>query len=47
VGWLASCPIAGGNSGAPVIDYDGQVRAIVHGGTSLHSQFGVTSTLSN
>jgi hypothetical protein len=47
VGWLASCPIAGGNSGSPVIDYDGRVRAIVHGGTAPAAQYGVTSTLSN
>ena len=45
VGWLANCPIARGNSGSPVIDYDGSVRAIVHGGTSLSSGFGVTSQL--
>lgn len=43
VGWLASCPIARGNSGSPVLDYQGRIRAIVHGGTSLDSAFGVTS----
>lgn len=47
VGWLADCPIARGNSGSPVIDYDGAVRAIVHGGTALSSGFGVTSLLAN
>ncbi len=47
VGWLANCPIARGNSGSPVIDYDGAVRAIVHGGTALSSGFGVTSVLAN
>lgn len=46
VGWLASCPIARGNSGSPVLDYHGRIRAIVHGGTSLVSAFGVTSALS-
>jgi hypothetical protein len=43
VGWLASCPIARGNSGSPVLDYEGRIRAIVHGGTSLTSAFAVTS----
>jgi hypothetical protein len=43
VGWLASCPIEHGNSGSPVLDYEGRIRAIVHGGTSLSSAFGVTS----
>ena len=43
VGWLASCPIAPGNSGSPVLDYHGRIRAIVHGGTSLTSAFAVTS----
>jgi Trypsin-like peptidase domain len=47
VGWLASCPIARGNSGSPVLDYEGRIRAIVHGGTALSSQFGVTSSLSS
>lgn len=47
VGWLANCPIARGNSGSPVIDYHGDVRAIVHGGTALSSGFGVTSVLAN
>jgi len=45
VGWLSNCPIARGNSGSPVIDYDGEVRAIVHGGTTLSAGFGVTSQL--
>jgi hypothetical protein len=45
VGWLASCPIEHGNSGSPVLDYDGRIRAIVHGGTSLSSAFGVTSAV--
>jgi hypothetical protein len=43
VGWLASCPISRGNSGSPVLDYEGRIRAIVHGGTSLTSAFAVTS----
>jgi hypothetical protein len=47
VGWLESCPIARGNSGSPVLDYHGHIRAIVHGGTSLSSAFGVTSKVSD
>ena len=47
VGWLMNCPIARGNSGSPVIDYAGRVRAIVHGGTELSAGVGVTSLLAN
>ena len=47
VGWLMNCPIAHGNSGSPVIDYAGHVRAIVHGGTDLSAGVGVTSLLAN
>lgn len=47
VGWLATCPIARGNSGSPVLDREGRIRAIVHGGTSINSGFGVTSDLSD
>jgi hypothetical protein len=47
VGWLMNCPIAHGNSGSPVIDYAGHVRAIVHGGTELSAGVGVTSLLVN
>ncbi len=45
VGWLAGCPIARGNSGSPVLDDQGRIRAIVHGGTSTSSAFAVTSAL--
>jgi len=44
VGWLAHCPIARGNSGSPVLDYDHKIRAVVHGGTNTTSAFGVTSS---
>jgi hypothetical protein len=47
VGWLMNCPIARGNSGSPVIDYAGHVRAIVHGGGELSAGVGVTSLLVN
>jgi hypothetical protein len=43
VGWLSDCPIERGNSGSPVLDYQGRLRAIVHGGTSTSSAFAVTS----
>lgn len=47
VGWLMNCPIAHGNSGSPVLDYAGHVRAIVHGGTDLSAGIGVTSQIAN
>lgn len=43
VGWLSNCPIRGGNSGSPVLDRAGHVRAIVHGGTWATFAMGVTS----
>jgi hypothetical protein len=43
VGWLASCPIARGNSGSPVLDTAQRIRAIVHGGTARSSGYAVTS----
>jgi len=43
VGWLESCPIAPGNSGSPVLDAAGRIRAIVHGGTASSSAYAVTS----
>jgi hypothetical protein len=43
VGWLSHCPIEHGHSGSPVLDYDGRVRAVVHGGTSTGYARGVTS----
>ena len=45
VGWLANCPIARGNSGSPVLDRDGRIRALVHGGTATRFEIGVTSGL--
>jgi hypothetical protein len=47
VGWLASCPIERGNSGSPVLDYEGRIRAVVHGGTALSSALAVTSSLAD
>lgn len=43
VGWLTHCPIEHGNSGSPVLDYQGRLRAIVHGGTFTGYARGVTS----
>lgn len=43
VGWLSHCPIERGNSGSPVLDYDGRLRAIVHGGTFTGYERGITS----
>jgi len=45
VGWLANCPIARGNSGSPVLDRQGRIRAMVHGGTATTFEIGVTSGL--
>ena len=45
VGWLGNCPIERGNSGSPVLDREGRIRAIVHGGTAAVFQVGVTSGL--
>jgi len=45
VGWLRGCPIEPGNSGAPVLDAAGQVRALVHAGSHPFFGIGVTSAL--
>lgn len=45
VGWLTGCPIEPGNSGAPVFDGQGQVRALVHAGSDPFFRIGVTSPL--
>jgi hypothetical protein len=42
VGWLRDCPIYPGNSGAAVLDAEGRLAAIVHGGS--HPFFGVGVT---
>jgi len=43
VGWLSDCPILPGNSGSPVLDGEGQIRALVHGGSHPFFGIGVTS----
>ncbi len=43
VGWLSDCPILPGNSGSPVFDHEGRVRALVHGGSHPFFGIGVTS----
>lgn len=45
VGWLIDCPSHGGNSGAPVLDARGHVRALLHGGSAPLHGIGVTSAL--
>jgi hypothetical protein len=43
VGWLANCRIAPGNSGSPVLDREGRIRGMVHGGTATRYELAVTS----
>lgn len=45
VGWLMECPSYPGNSGAPVLDARGRIRAILHGGSAPIDGVGVTSSL--
>jgi len=44
VGWLDDCPIMPGNSGAPVLDAQGRVRALVHGGGHPTTGIAITSS---
>lgn len=46
VGWLMDCPSHGGNSGAPVLDARGSVRALLHAGSTPVQGIGITSSLS-
>jgi hypothetical protein len=43
VGWLSDCPTYDGNSGAPLLDYQGRVRGILHGGSNPWFGIGVTT----
>lgn len=45
VGWLVECPSYPGNSGAPVLDARGRIRAILHGGSAPGVGVAVTSGL--
>lgn len=45
VGWLSGCPIVPGNSGSPVLDRAGRLRALVHGGSHPALGVGVTTAL--
>lgn len=47
VGWLIECPSQPGNSGSPVVDARGRVRAVLHGGSAPTEGVGVTSGLSD
>jgi hypothetical protein len=46
VAWLRDCPILHGNSGSPVLDVEGRIRGIVHGGSDPVLRVGVMSDLS-
>jgi hypothetical protein len=43
VGWLSDCPTYAGNSGAPILDREGRVRGILHGGSGPWPGIGVTT----
>jgi len=45
VGWLSDCPTVNGNSGAPVLDHEGRVRGILHGGSNRRQAIGVTTRI--
>lgn len=45
VGWLMDCPSYPGNSGSPVLDGRGRVRAIMHAGSAPGHGVGITSAL--
>lgn len=45
VGWLMNCPSQPGNSGSPVLDARGRIRALMHGGSAPIHGVGVTSGL--
>ena len=45
VGWLSGCPIEPGNSGSPVLDDAGRLRALVHAGSHPIFGIGVTTAL--
>ncbi|MCA9612431.1 MAG: trypsin-like peptidase domain-containing protein, partial [Myxococcales bacterium] len=45
VGWLSGCPIEPGNSGSPVLDAEGRLRALVHAGSHPVFGIGVTTAL--
>ena len=46
VGWLIECPSHPGNSGAPVVDARGRIRAILHAGSAPIDGVGVMSRIS-
>ncbi|MGE0784557.1 MAG: serine protease [Sandaracinaceae bacterium] len=45
VGWLMECPSYPGNSGSPVLDGDGRLRAMLHAGSNASLGVAVLSAL--
>jgi len=45
VGWLIDCPSYPGNSGAPILDRRGRIRAVLHGGSGPVDRIAITSDL--
>ena len=43
VGWLMECPSYPGNSGSPVLDGAGRLRALVHAGSASVQGIGISS----
>ena len=46
VGWLSDCPTTTGNSGAPILDRQGRIRGVLHGGSHPLQAIGVTTPVS-
>jgi hypothetical protein len=42
---LSSCPVREGSSGAPVLDLDGRMRGLIHGGGPRYFAFGLMTLL--
>jgi hypothetical protein len=42
---LSSCPVGAGSSGAPVLDHEGRMRGLIHGGGPRYFAFGLMTPL--